>query len=56
MARVKQHPSTTIGQIFVTTKLLSMGAHPRMFAPFAEAGKRRSKAVHWLEKSVINMI
>jgi hypothetical protein len=25
-------------------------------APFAEAGKRRSKVVHLLEKSVINMI
>jgi hypothetical protein len=27
-----------------------------MFAQFAEAGKNRSKAVHLLEKSVINMI
>jgi hypothetical protein len=27
-----------------------------IFAQFAEAGKKRSKAVHLLEKSVINMI
>jgi hypothetical protein len=27
-----------------------------MFAQFAEAGKKHNKAVHLLEKSVINMI
>jgi hypothetical protein len=29
---------------------------PNMFAQFAEAGERRSKALHLPEKSVINMI
>jgi len=29
---------------------------PSMFAQFAKAGKRRSKALHLQEKSVINMI
>jgi hypothetical protein len=29
---------------------------PNVFAQFAEAGKRHSKAVHLLEKSVINLI
>jgi hypothetical protein len=32
------------------------GFSPACFAHFAEAGKNRSKAVHLLEKSVINMI
>ncbi len=35
---------------------LKLDEEKTTFAHFAEAGKNRSKAVHLLEKSVINMI
>jgi len=37
-------------------KLAHENSFSPTFAPFAEAGKKRSKAVHLLQKSVINMI